>query len=85
MLLTGIGGLSAVAGLAAIGYGLAKGFGPPTAMGMTVLTAGASLIGSGLVLLLFGQLAHAVFRTANSTADLAAIARATARHDNGHE
>lgn len=76
-----IGGLIAIGGVAALGYGFSRGFGPANAMGMTVLTAGASLIGTGLVLLLFGQIALAVFRTANATVDLAAISRA--RHEAG--
>lgn len=84
------GALSVVAGAALLGFGLMFGFDRPMPAGMTLISvtamfAAPGLILVGLVLALVGQLCSAAFRTANASADVAAIARAKALHDIGED
>jgi hypothetical protein len=70
-----VGWLMVAAGFAALPIvtvlGLARQFGLPTVAG-----GGAGLIGLGLLIVLFGQMARALFDQANATRELLAIERA---------
>jgi hypothetical protein len=75
-----LGWLLIVSGLAAIGLGMVVGLGLDTARvtGYSGIVTGPVLIGVGIAVLFWSQLASAIFATANATQDLAAIERAKA-------
>lgn len=90
VLLLIVGGLAVAGGIALFGHGLLLGSHRPLPAGLSLIgtsamVAAPSLILGGLLMALVGQVATAVFRMSNASADIAAITRARFRHDSGEE
>lgn len=76
---------SIIGGAGLVAFGFAFGFERPAPGGFTPMIAGPSLLIAGIVLMLFSQLCLAMFRIALAASDLAAVTRATAEQQHGHE
>lgn len=73
-----IGWLLIAIGVAAIGLGMVVGVDTAPFTGYSGIVTGPAMIGVGVAVVFWAQLANAVFATANATRDLAAIERAKA-------